>query len=187
MLNLLEANLLFKEELASPAMARHHCLSLWAAEASALLSQDCYIATHCLAYICGAGYFCLSSGSEICLQGLYKHFPGCVTGPRGRMLGSQVAWFPKPQRFGNCFLKHAHQNCWWGAERRQWQKCVTTQTCAFAFIQLNCQKSSLKYYLGLTVAPCPWWFFTHTSAQGVDVAFHLTLSMLKWSIYYKVA
>lgn len=76
----LEANLLFKQELASPAMARHHCLRLWAAEASPPLLQGCYRATRCLACICGAGYFCLSWGPEICLQGLYKHLPGCGTG-----------------------------------------------------------------------------------------------------------
>lgn len=107
----LEANLLFRQELASPATARHHCLRLWAAEASAPLLHGCYRATRRLACICGAGYFCLSWGPEICLQGLYKHLPGCGIGAWGGMLGSQVAWFPKPQRFGNCFLKHAHQKC----------------------------------------------------------------------------
>jgi len=112
MLNLLEANLLCKQDLAAPVAARPHGLSLFPAEASALHLQNCCTATRCLAYISGAGYFCLSSEPEICLQGLYKHFPGYVTGPRGRILSSQVAGFPKPQKFGNCFLKHAHQKCW---------------------------------------------------------------------------
>lgn len=84
-LNLWEGNHLFKQELAPPALARHRCLGLWAAEASAPFMQDCYRATCCLAYISGAGYFCLGTAPKICLQGLYKHFPGCVTGLQGQM------------------------------------------------------------------------------------------------------
>lgn len=110
----------------------------------------------------------------------------CYRSPRSDALGSHAAWFPKPQRFGNSFLKSVYQKCWWGAERRQWQKCITMQTFAFAFMQLKCPKFSPKYYSGLTVCPRPWWFFIHTSAQGVGTAFHLTLSTLKRSVYYKV-
>lgn len=142
-LNLLEANLLSKQEHAFPTMARHYCLR----------SVCCWNLCSGFAELLHSNillHLYLWSWQFLCQFRTWNLPSGFIqTLPRMCYwsLRSDTS-FPSSRRKSDLeshSLENSHWKCWSGAERRQWQKCVRMKNYDFAFIQLKFQKISLKY------------------------------------------